>query len=451
MKFKPIDFRGDLFATAVSFGAQAVIRLASSIILTRILRPEAYGIITVILSIVFVVELLADLNVTLFIVREPDGDEPRFLNTAWTMRLCRGALNTALVFSFAPLIANTFYNEPELILPLRVFSLSFLISGFESMAFVIATRRKRTRIYMYTELLASFVSTTFSIVYCHYSRDYWGLIYGILVNRAFVAIASYRFYPELRPKFQFEREAVRSVMKFTRYTMPSSLLTIAMTQFDKMVFLRLFDLRLLGIYGLAGNVAAPIESLIARISNQVLYPRCAHNFRADRTTVKSKYYGENIRLFISILIMPAAIGGGARLIIALLYDTRYAQAAAVLQAFMVRAMLLALATPAEDLMIASGAPQVMLVGNLFRASWMFVMSLAGYYFFGFMGFTYGAALSPLLPLIYYWWLQRKSGLLVAGNELYKVIFAVVMTVIAYGVCSLILALWPGLHLSLHSH
>jgi O-antigen/teichoic acid export membrane protein len=238
-------------------------------------------------------------------------------------------------------------------------------------------------------------------------------------------------------------------MKFTKFTMPSSLLTIAMTQFDKVVFLRLFDLRLLGIYGLAGNIAAPIESLIARISNQVLYPRCAHNVRADRSSVKFKYYDENVRLFISILIVPALIGGGARLVIALLYDPRYAQAAAVLQAFMARAMLLALATPAEDLMIAAGASQVMLVGNLFRALWMFAMSLLGYYFFGFMGFTYGAALSPLLPLTYYWWLQRKSGMLVAKYEVSKVAFAAGVTILSYIVCSVILLLWPGIRLGFH--
>ncbi len=444
--FKPIDFRGDLFATTFSFSAQALIRLFSSIVLTRILRPESYGVITLLLSIVFVVELLADINVSLFIVREQEADQARFINTAWTMRLGRAVLNTLVVFLGAPIIADTFYKAPELVLPLRVFAVSFLIGGFESMAFALAMRRKRTRILMYSELFATCVSTTFSIVYCLFSRDYWGLIYGILLNRLVITIVSYRFYPELRPRLQFQPDAARSILKFTKYTMPSSLLTIAMTQFDKVVFLRLFDMRLLGIYGLAGNIAGPIESLISRISNQVLYPRCAHNFREDPGSARWKYYQENVRLFVSILIMPAVIGGGARLVISLLYDPRYAQAAAVLQAFMVRSMLLSLATPAEDLMIASGASQVILVGNVYRAAWMFTVSLLGYWLFGFMGFAYGAALSPLVPLGYYWWLQRKSGLLIAKFELWKVAFAAGMTVVSYTICSLILRLWPALRL-----
>ena len=443
-KFKLFNLKGDLFAAGFTFGAQAVIKLSSSMILTRILRPEAYGIVTIVMSIVFVVELIADMNVTLFIIREHGAEEPRYLNTAWTIRLARAVLNTVILFFAAPLIATTFYHAPSLINPLRIFSVFFTMGGMESMAFLLALRRKRSRIIMYSELIASFLSAIFSVIYCHFSRDYWGMIYGILLNRLLITAFSYRFYPEFRPKLHFDRAAAREILKFTRFTMPSSLLTIAVMQFDKIVFLRLFDLKLLGFYGLGGNIAAQSESLITKISNQVLYPRLAHNFRCDRDSFSLKYYTENLRLFISILIVPAAIGGAARLLIAILYDSRYAQAADVLQAFMLRAIIVSLATPAEDLMIAAGASHVMLVGNLYRAICMFVMSLTGYYFFGFTGFTYGAALSALPSLVYYWWLQRKSGMMIMKYELLKLSFVSCVAVGTYAMSSLILAFWPAI-------
>jgi lipopolysaccharide exporter len=448
-KFKIFNIKGDLFATGFSFGAQAAIKLASSMILTRILRPEAYGIVTIIMSIVFVVELLGDINVTVFIIRDHNAEEPRYLNTAWTMRLGRAVVNAAILFIGAKFISTSLYNAPALIVPLRVFAISFIIGGFESMAFPLALRRKQARIIMYSELLATFLSTIFSVIYCSFSRDYWGILYGILLNRLLMTAFSYRFYPEYRPKIQFDRAAAREILKFTKFTMPSSLMTIAMTQFDKVVFLRLFDLKLLGIYGLAGNIAAPIEALINKISNLVLYPRCAHNFRADPNTFSLKYYTENIRLFFSIMIVPAAIGGGARLLIAILYDQRYAQAADVLQAFMLRAMLLSLATPSEDLLFASGRSHVMLVGNIFRASWMFAMSLTGYYFFGFTGFTYGAALSALPPLIYYWRLQYESGLMISKYELMKISFASCVAIAAYVSSSLIMMFLPMARIGIH--
>jgi lipopolysaccharide exporter len=428
--FKLFNPKGDLFATGSCFLGQALTKLVSSLILTRILRPEAYGIITILMSTVFVVEMLSDIGVTVSLVRHKNGDEPRYLNTAWTLRLGRALLNSVLLFVCAPLVASM-YHAPELTGPLRVFALWFALNGLESMSFPLAIRRKNSRIILYSELLATLLSTAFSLVYCYFSRDYWGMVYGILLNRALLVVLSYQFYRDLRPRLQFDRAAARDLFAFSRYSVPSSLLTLALSQFDKVVFLRLFDLRQLGVYGLAGNIAAPVESLIAKISQLVLYPRVAHNYRADPNTFSRKYYTENTKLFASILIVPAAVGGAAQLLISVLYDSRYAQAAWMLQAFMVRAVVLAFASTAEDLLIAAGYTHVILVSNLFRGVWLVAASLGGYALFGFTGFVYGAALSGLPPLAYYLWVQRSKGFLIRKYELYKIVFACSVAIAAY--------------------
>ena len=441
--FKIVNLRGDLFATAASFALQAVVRLGSSMILTRFLSPEAYGIITIILSIAFVIELLADMNVTLFIIRDENGEQPRYLNTAWTMRLGRAALNTAVLLIFAPMIASSIFRLPELTTPLRVFSISFIIGALQSMSFPVAIRRKRARITMYSDLASTLLSTAFTLTYCYYSRDYWGIVYGMLLQRALMSGFSYLFFRDMWPRLQFDWAAARQILGFTKYVMPSSLLTLALSQFDKIVFLRLFDLQLLGVYGLAGNIAGHIETLITKISQSVLYPRCAHNFRTDPENSTLKYYAENVKLFASILVLPAAFCGAAHLVISVLYPRGYAQAGTVLQAFMVRAALLALASPSEDLLIASGEYQVILHGNVYRAIAMIAVSLIGYHFFGFVGFTYGMAFSGLPPLIYYLSLQRKKGMLIARYEAYKWAFVVGIALSAYAANRLLLAVWPA--------
>lgn len=433
--------QGNLFATILSFGLQALIKLGSSVVMTRLLRPEAWGVLTVLTSIIFVVEMIADLAVFVAVIRHERGDDPSFLNTAWTLRLIRAALNTGIVFFFAPLIAHL-YAAPLLTAPLRVCSFWFLLSALESMSFPVAIRRKNSRIYVYSELVALTLSTAFTVVYSYYSRDYWGMVYGVLLNRLLMTLLSYRYYPELRPRLELDARSARELFRYTRVTIPSSLLTLALTQFDKIVFLRLFDLNRLGVYGLAGNIASAIEMLISRICEMVLYPRCAHDFRTNPDTFALRYYTTNTRLFVSVLIIPAAVGGAARLLIAVLYDPRYAQAGAILQAFMLRAAAMSLASPAEHLLIASGEYKVILVGNIFRAAWTVAGSLTGYYFFGFMGFVYGAALSGVPPLLYYLWLQWKKGLLMMRFELYKVALMVATATTTYLVSELLLKALP---------
>jgi O-antigen/teichoic acid export membrane protein len=440
---KIINFRGDLFATTFTFGLQAVIRLLSSLVLTRVLLPEAYGIITILLSVLYVITNLLDTNVSLFIVRDTNAEQPRFLNTAWTMRLCRSLLSGAVLFFCAPLIATKVYNLPNLALPLRVFSLWFLIDGFESMAFALAIRRKEARLQMYSELTAAVLSTTFSIIYCYRYHTFWGIAFAILLNRLIMTVLSHQFYREFKPRIFIDLAAAREILVYSKFTIPSSLLTLSLTQFDKIVFLRLFDLRLLGLYGLAGNIANSFEALILKISQAVLYPRCAQYFREDPNTAVKRYYSENTTLFACILALPAAIAGMAHLIIDILYDSRYSEAASVLQALAIRAVFLSLASPAEDLLISVGQFHVILIGNVLRASWIVVASFVGYYFFGFLGFVYGLSLSGLPPLAYYLWLQKSKGLLIARYELYKVTFAVGVGIISYISSSLFLAFFPG--------
>jgi O-antigen/teichoic acid export membrane protein len=437
--------KSNLFAVGVGFFAQAGMRLGSSLILTRLLHPEAYGIVTILLTVTFTVEMLADLGVTVYVVREPEAEDSRYLNTAWTLRLMRAALNAIIVFSCAPLIASL-YHSPDLVAPLRVIALWFVISGAETMSFPLAVRHNRARIQIYSELVATLLSTLFAIVYCYYFRTYWGMVYAILLNRLVLSAASYLFYPEHRPRLQFDVAASRTIFRYTRLTVPSGLLTLCLTQFDKFVFLRLFDLRALGIYGLASNIATPIETLIITTCERVLYPRCARDFRSARDAFRTNYYTANNKLFAAILALPAAIGGAASLIITVLYDPRYAHAAVALQAFMVRATLLAFATSTEVLLIAAGETQVILIGSLLRTLWVVPASLGGYYLFGFNGFLYGVALNVLPALLYYLWLQRRKNLQIASYEVGKVLFTLAVAGAAYAVSSGLLALFPTVRL-----
>src|SRR6185437_16033917 len=140
-RFRFFNVRGDLCALGATSAAQLVIRVASSLILTRILTPGAYGTMSIIVSIVLILVMLSDTGFAVCIVRSTRGDEPRYLNTAFTLHLGRAVLNATLMYFCAPFLANL-YHSPVLAAPLRVVSLWFLIDGLESPAFPLALRNK---------------------------------------------------------------------------------------------------------------------------------------------------------------------------------------------------------------------------------------------------------------------------------------------------------------------
>ena len=81
--------RGALW-TMLGFTAIQAIRLGSSLILTRLLFPEAFGLMALVTVFVIGLELLSDAGILQSIIRHPKAEEPRFLHTAWTIQVYRG-------------------------------------------------------------------------------------------------------------------------------------------------------------------------------------------------------------------------------------------------------------------------------------------------------------------------------------------------------------------------
>jgi len=439
---RTIDIKGELFSSTLTYGLTAVIRLASSLILTRLLNPSAYGVVAILFSVAFMLELVSDVGTIALLIRHPRGSERRFIHTVWTVRLLRSGLNFLLLYAFAPLIAEL-YQTPLLAAALRLYSFTFLLSGVQSMSFVLAQRDQRSRISNYADLITSAMMTVVVIGLATVVKDHYAFIYGILFQRLLMTIASYFYYREVGVAIAFDREAVAEQFKFARVVMPSSILTIVLSQYDKVVFLKLFDLALLGVYGVAGSMIAPVGGLIMRNCRVVLYARCADYFRTNRATAATRYYGENRRLLAMGTLLPAAIAGLAPSIVALLYDSRYAQAGEILMAFGLVTVLSSFASPSENLLVAAGRTGVVLTANLVRLITIPASTLLGYHLLGFNGFLWASVVANAVVLAYYYGEQRRQGLLDARAEWVRFGWALGTFVVCVVVSNLLLHFMPA--------
>ena len=75
----------------LGFTLTQAIRLGSSIVLTRLLAPEMYGLVAMGTVIISAVVMMSDFGFSLSVIRDKRGDDdPTFLNTIWTLQLVRG-------------------------------------------------------------------------------------------------------------------------------------------------------------------------------------------------------------------------------------------------------------------------------------------------------------------------------------------------------------------------
>ena len=410
-----MNVRGELFSSTMTYSLSAFIKLGSSLILTRLLNPEAYGVIGILFSVAFTLELLSDVGATGLLIRHARGNETKFVHTLWTIRLVRSCINFALLYALAPAIARI-YELPLLTDALRLFSLWFPLVALESMAFILAQRDQRSRIGNYVDLGASAAMTVFVISMATVVNDHNVFIYGTLLQRSIVVVASHCFYRDVGVGFALDREAIKDQFHFGKFVLPSSLLTIVLSQYDKIVLLKFFDLTTLGIYGLAGNMIGPVAGMINHNCRVVLYPRCAEYFRGSRETAAHRYYTENTRLLMVATLPPMVIAGFSQSIVALLYDARYQGAGVVLMVMSLGAFVVAFQGPSENLLVASGRTGAVLGANIVRLLTVAPFTLLGFYGFGFQGFIWAGLLSAFPVLFYYYRHQRRDGLLDLRSE-----------------------------------
>lgn len=72
--------------TISGFGLQYSLRLMSTLVLTRLLTPDAFGLISLATIILTGLALISDIGTTPSIIRSKHGNDPVFLQTAWTIR-----------------------------------------------------------------------------------------------------------------------------------------------------------------------------------------------------------------------------------------------------------------------------------------------------------------------------------------------------------------------------
>jgi lipopolysaccharide exporter len=447
-----LNLKGELFSSTFTYGATALIKLGSSLILTRLLAPQAYGIFGVLLSIVFIVNLVSDVGTTAFLIRHPRGGEAKFIHAVWTIRFLRCLLNFSVVFLGAPIIA-ALYSTPVLTNALRIFSFQFLIAGFESMSFILSQRDQKARIGNYADLISSAAMTVFVIVAASMLRSYLALVYGVLLQQALLTIGSHFFYRNIGIRFAYDREVAAEQFKFAGFVLPSSLLTMVLSQYDKLILLKFFNLTLVGVYSVAGNMLGPIAGVIVHNARVVLYARCSAYFRSDKESARVRYYDENQRLLMVAVILPAMVAGFAQLFVSTLYDRRYAMAGSILTVMGLGTVISAFQASSENLLVASGRTHMVLLGNVVRLFTVIPASILGYYLFGFYGFLWFGQAATVPLVIYFFRQQRRYDLLDLSKELRLLGLAALVFVVCFSLSHLLLAFIPAdsLHLLLRRH
>ena len=244
-------FRGDglrgrsmrsSFFTVLNMASQNLLRLGGNLVLTRLLFPEAFGIMALVQVVMSGLQMFSDIGVNLAIVQNKRGDDPDFLNSAWVLQIGRGfVLWTATIVLAAP-VAN-FYEAPILAQLLPVAGLTALIQGFNSTKLATANRHLALGRVTMIRLGANAVGLLVLIALAYWLQSVWALVLGGLVAPLITMVLSHIALPGHRNRFRLERGAIGELTRFGKYIFLSTIAGFLTLQSDRAILGKLVSLR----------------------------------------------------------------------------------------------------------------------------------------------------------------------------------------------------------------
>ncbi len=320
-------FRGSML-TAGSYAVTQALRLVSNLILTRLLFPEAFGIMALVSVALVGLAMFSDLGLGPAISQSPRGDEPDFLNTAWTLNVLRGAVLWAMTCTLAwPMAA--LYQAPPLTTLLPAAGLTLLIAGFNPTRIDTANRHLLLGRLTLLDLSAQIIGIGSMIVLALALRSVWALVLGAILGSAAKLALTWAFLPGPANRFRLEPEAARSLIHFGKWIFLSTACGFLLSQGDKAIFGAWLSLEDLGIYNIGWFLASFPVLLAGAVTSRILIPLYRNHPPAESAANAARM--RRLRVLVSggTIGLLALLGLAGIPLVGLLYDPRYAGAGAV--------------------------------------------------------------------------------------------------------------------------
>lgn len=393
----------------VGFGGQRIIQFASNLILTRLLFPEAFGLMA--LANVFLIGLamFSDVGVKPAIIRDARGTDPAFLNTAWTIQAIRGALLTVVACILAyPL--SRLYGQPVLFPLLCVVASTAAINGFATIRLATAERDLAFREVTVALVGGQIATAVVMVGFALWFKSVWALAIGNVVGAVLTVALGHWMLKGHRHRLVIERDAAASLLKFGRWIFASTAVTFLGNEGLKAVQAGFLSIGTFGVLALAYSLASIPADLALRLVSGIGLPALAQVHRDSPERFNGALRRFRMRVLASSFVLYAALALIAQPLIALLYDARYHDAGLYLELLLISGMLNTIPQGYLSALLAIGRPGVYFGLMTFLVICRIVGVALGFVYGGVVGILLGISAANLLNIFVSWVTMKRDKL-----------------------------------------
>lgn len=230
--------------------AKKLIGLFSTLILARVLSPEDFGIVAIMLIIAAFFETFTNLGTSDYIIcaRRPTRD---LINTSFTLNLLIRVSLSILMLCSADVFVR-YFDDQRLYALIYFYALLMTIGGLENPALHLLKRTHNYKPIIKITILAKFISVIITIFIALVYQSYWALVLGTATSIFIQMIGSY-FVHSHRPKICFA--GLQAQWAFSKWLIPQGFLGFGRVHLDTFIASSIFGKSSIGAYNTMKYIA----------------------------------------------------------------------------------------------------------------------------------------------------------------------------------------------------
>ena len=380
--------------TIVSYGSSQILRFGSNLILTRLLLPELFGLVSLAYVFILCVHLFSDIGLGPSIIQNKRGEDPDFINTAWTMQVIR-SLFIWLCLMLVTWPVATFYNEPRLLWLIPAISINTLIGGFNSTAIFSLNRKMSVKEVVIFEFGVQIIGTLVMIIWASWNPNIWAILAGGFSSAVAELIWGHFLIRGQSHRFTWDPTAVKEIFSYGKWIFLSTLLSFLCSQADRLVLGKIFTLTMLGIYGIAFTLGDMPRQVIIAIAGKVIFPSISMLADLPRHELRPKILKNRNLILIPLAIGLAIFVTFGDQIILTLYRKEYVSASWMLPILALGIWHTTLHSLMGSCLLAIGKSQYGAMGNFATFLSISIGIPVGYHFMGNLGAVIAVAVGDI--------------------------------------------------------
>lgn len=278
----------------------------STMVLARLLTPEAFGVVATLTMIITFAEIFTDAGFQRYLIQfdfKDDKDKYNTANVAFWSNLTMSFILWALIAIFSEPLAKLVGN-PGLGNVISIACVSIPLAAFSSIQMALYKRDFDFKTLFYTRIVGILIPIFVTIPLAIWLRNYWALVIGtIAVNLSNAIILTVK--SKWRPSFYYSFKRLKEMFSFCSWTLVDTILVWATSYLDVFFIGMMLNEYYLGIYKTSIATVGQITSLITTALLPVVMPslsRLQGNLPEMCKTLL------NFQKYTAIILLPLGTG-----------------------------------------------------------------------------------------------------------------------------------------------